>query len=99
MSDNKLEYAALSYVWGEAKEGNYIICNGQRLPVTDNSHNALIHLRRELRPRRLWVDAICIDQTASNASIRERNHQVQRMGQVYHCATQVLIWLDKSGSE
>ncbi|KAJ9604268.1 hypothetical protein H2200_011102 [Cladophialophora chaetospira] len=36
-----------------------------------------------------WIDAICIDQQ----SIRERNHQVQQMGQIYSGASEVIVWL------
>ncbi|KAK8064132.1 hypothetical protein PG996_008784 [Apiospora saccharicola] len=91
-SNMKVDYEAVSYVWGKAERGDYVICNGQRLPVTDSCYDALVCLRQKIRSRRLWVDAICIDQSASSASTRERNHQVQRMGQVYHSATRVLIW-------
>ncbi|KAK7963525.1 heterokaryon incompatibility protein-domain-containing protein [Apiospora saccharicola] len=92
LSNMKVDYEAVSYVWGKAERGDYVICNGQRLPVTDSCYDALVCLRQKIRSRRLWVDAICIDQSASSASTRERNHQVQRMGQVYHSATRVLIW-------
>ncbi|KAK7936004.1 hypothetical protein PG985_001499 [Apiospora marii] len=93
LSDLQTEYEALSYVWGAANENKYVTCAGQRLFVTDNCHDALVRLRRKFRPRTLWVDAICIDQVVGDTSSRERNHQVQRMGQVYHSATRVIIWL------
>ncbi|KAK8113420.1 hypothetical protein PG984_013946 [Apiospora sp. TS-2023a] len=99
LSDIEVEYEALSYVWGEANKGKYIICGGKRLPVTDNCHDALVRLRRKHQPRRLWVDSICIDQSASDASMTERNHQVQRMGQVYNRAIRVIVWLATKGTE
>ncbi|KAK0727322.1 heterokaryon incompatibility protein-domain-containing protein [Lasiosphaeria miniovina] len=57
-----------------------------------NLHSALKQLRYSNRPRRLWVDAVCINQD----DIDERNVQVMRMGATYSLATRVVIWL---GSE
>jgi hypothetical protein len=37
----------------------------------------------------LWIDAICIDQ----ATMKEKNHQVQQMGSIYKTAKEVWIWL------
>ncbi|KAI3585791.1 heterokaryon incompatibility protein-domain-containing protein [Fusarium oxysporum f. sp. albedinis] len=37
----------------------------------------------------LWVDALCIDQT----NIKERGHQVNRMGEIYKKADKVVVWL------
>jgi hypothetical protein len=39
--------------------------------------------------RVLWIDALCINQL----SIGERNHQVGLMGEIYHGAQAVLVWL------
>ncbi|KAF4870721.1 Heterokaryon incompatibility protein 6, OR allele [Colletotrichum siamense] len=63
--------------------------NGEKLSVTHNLHIALTHLRHLENDRVLWVDAVCIDQT----NHKERSHQVQRMGNVYRQATQVVVWL------
>ncbi|KAK0611195.1 hypothetical protein B0T14DRAFT_529931 [Immersiella caudata] len=49
-------------------------------------------LRRLCDPRkirRLWVDAICIDQ----ANIRERNHQVRSMAAIFCEAQRVVVYL------
>ena len=37
----------------------------------------------------IWIDAICIDQTNQ----RERNLQVNLMGEIYHRARAVVVWL------
>ncbi|KAK8011020.1 hypothetical protein PG990_009985 [Apiospora arundinis] len=92
-SDVKVQYEALSYVWGDATQGKSILFAGKRLGVTDNCHDALVHLRRKMRSRTLWVDAICIDQVENETSTKERNLQVQKMGQIYHSASRVIIWL------
>lgn len=83
------QYEALSYVWGSPKGNETILCHGEPLHVTENCLAALRHLRQQRRPRILWVDALCIDQS----SLEERNHQVALMGEVYRMARCVLIWL------
>ena len=44
--------------------------------------------RQELR--RLWIDAICINQ----ASLKEKNQQVPMMADIYGGAARVLVWLE-----
>lgn len=43
------------------------------------------------------MDAICIDQSQSDAGTAERNEQVKLMGQIYHVASCVIVWLGKAG--
>ncbi|KAK7921669.1 hypothetical protein PG985_009691 [Apiospora marii] len=76
-------YEALSYVWGAAEGSCAINCDGGEL--------LLKQLRRKYRIRALWIDAICIDQTAAGEP--ERNEQIKNMGQVYANASTVLVWL------
>jgi hypothetical protein len=85
-----LQYEALSYVWGSPVGDKRILCSGKELFVTTNCLSALRYLRRKHKPRILWIDAICIDQT----SLSERSHQVELMGEVYSMAHKTLIWLD-----
>ncbi|KAH7068734.1 heterokaryon incompatibility protein-domain-containing protein, partial [Paraphoma chrysanthemicola] len=76
------DYEALSYCWGSSGNSKSCIWDGLRLPD---------------RPRRLWVDALSIDQH----NIGERHHQVQMMSNIYRYATSVLIWLgeeDEAGT-
>lgn len=93
-------YEALSYVWGPPAPGHAIHLNDdqQTLQVTPNCLEALRYLRPRLslsgrRGRVLWVDAICIDQTHSEASIQERNAQVTMMDAIYIRAVKVVAWL------
>ncbi|KAJ8132959.1 hypothetical protein O1611_g671 [Lasiodiplodia mahajangana] len=86
-------YEALSYVWGERVGTIPIICHGKPLLVTPNCHHALIHLRLSSERRRMFIDAICIDQRSGESSQRERENQVASMGQVYEKALRVVIWL------
>jgi hypothetical protein len=45
-------------------------------------------------PRRIWVDAICINQQ----DLRERSQQVSIMRDIYRRATDVVIWLGEDDS-
>jgi hypothetical protein len=83
------KYEALSYCWGDPADNVRITVDGVDIDVTRNLESALRHLRRSMTPRRLWVDAVCINQL-DNA---ERAVQVSRMSQIYAQASCVLIWL------
>jgi hypothetical protein len=87
--DDQVDYEALSYVWGEQNPDVDVVCEGEKLALTNNCRTALQRLQYNSRGRMLWVDAICIDQ----GSISERNHQVRLMREIYSRARQVLIWL------
>ena len=86
--DDNPAYEALSYRWGTQNERRHISLNGHDFEVSLNLEQALIRLR-SLTPRKIWVDAICIDQTSN----KERNHQVSMMRSIYERATQVCVWL------
>src|ERR1700712_3139596 len=72
-------FEALSYVWGTSVLDRPIICNGEKLYVTQNCEVALRRFRKKSKARNLWVDSICIDQT----STKERNQQVKLMKEIY----------------
>lgn len=57
--------------------------------VTRNLKEALLALRYQHETRRLWVDAICINQMDAT----EKTHQVGHMNKIYESAEQVLVWL------
>ena len=82
-------YEALSYAWDDAQVRLSIHLQAQEFLVTTNLHSALFELRRRLKPRVLWVDALCIDQCNSV----ELGSQVQNMRKIYQYACQVLVWL------
>jgi hypothetical protein len=89
-----LEYAALSYAWGDlSKPRHDIYVNGQRRAVTENCELALRELRRvateESDVMIIWIDAICIDQDNNN----ERSSQVLAMRDIYRNATNLVVWL------
>ena len=90
-------YEALSYVWGkptvfestiQCQDGEDETSAGS-LAITANLGTALLAYRHAVKPRRLWVDAICIKQEDQD----ERQAQVRMMGDIFHNASQVLCWL------
>ncbi|KAI1735701.1 heterokaryon incompatibility protein-domain-containing protein [Xylaria scruposa] len=94
-----IQYAALSYVWGDPNITEDVLVNGFTLSVTTNLASALRNFRQYGFPENeesekleyLWVDAICINQ--SDDAIPERNRRVAFMGQIYSTASSVLCWL------
>jgi hypothetical protein len=89
LGDETTKYEALSYVWGEADNNYYVHMRSGLLRISTNLFGALRQLRGSDEPRHLWVDAMCIDQ----ATTKEKNHQVQRMFDIYSRAESVVIWM------
>jgi hypothetical protein len=89
--DERPSYYALSYVWGDPQVTTPVILDRSKVLVTTNLELALRHLRqqRRLYPRRLWADALCINQN----DIGERSHQVGLMKDIYSKAIAVFAWL------
>lgn len=57
--------------------------------ITRNLEGALRALRGTHYKRRLWIDAICINQMNDS----EKTHQVGQMNLIYASAKQVIVWL------
>jgi hypothetical protein len=92
-------FEALSYVWGSRGPSNDVsiltrasdgVKETSSLSVTPNCLSALRALRFRLGARRLWIDAICINQD----SLEEKNQQVPLMATIYGSAENVLVWLN-----
>ncbi|RYO82603.1 hypothetical protein DL763_008186 [Monosporascus cannonballus] len=88
-------YEAVSYTWADEK-GDDSICRkiqcghgDQFIGITKNCEAALLRLRKRDADRRLWIDAVCIDQS----NIQERNHQVKNMIAIFRSALRVLVFL------
>jgi Heterokaryon incompatibility protein (HET) len=86
---SRLQYDALSYVWGDPENQKDIEVDGACYRVSANLFEALWHLRRERVSRVLWADAICINQRDD----REKSQQVMMMADIYRNARTVQIWL------
>lgn len=85
-------YDALSYVWGSTDNPRFISVGKHDLPVTENLHKALSHLRYDKFERILWVDALCINQEDE----REKERQIPLMPRIYGQATSVIVWLGEA---
>jgi hypothetical protein len=66
-----------------------ILMDTRTLKVSSILEKALRRLRSSWRPRLLWTDAVCIDQSCSN----DKTHHVRLMHTIYRCAHKVLVWL------
>ena len=107
--DSSPEFQALSYTWGSPypdEDGDSdgerrsrdlelptrscnLDCSEGYLLVTKNLLDALYQLRDNESDLQLWIDAICINQS----DVRERTSQVTLMGDIYHTAEAVIVWL------
>ncbi|KAE9366554.1 hypothetical protein N431DRAFT_384418, partial [Stipitochalara longipes BDJ] len=80
------KYTALSYVWGDRCNRRPIRLNGFATTITANLAVVLRRLRNEKKALKIWIDAVCINQTDS----AEKSHQVQnaKMG--------TILWLGEA---
>jgi hypothetical protein len=88
-------YVALSYSWGLKERYADIQLNGVLVPVGRNLWEFLRQMREQRQYVELWVDALSIDQ----ANVRERNHQVKMMREIYMGAHSVVVWLGDADDE
>jgi len=91
--DDDPEYEALSYVWGSEANPKIISLNGGHMPITRNLAEALDHLSISDRPRKLWVDALCINQKDCS----EKSQQIQKMKDIYARAKRVVVFIGVLG--
>ncbi|KAI0458631.1 HET-domain-containing protein [Xylaria acuta] len=95
--EQRPQYEALSYTWGDRSVQHPIVVNavGSIVDVGQNCLFALRSLRRADEPRRLWIDALCINQT----DLKEKAEQIPIIGDVYQSASQTIIFLQYSGPD
>lgn len=86
------EYEAFPYVWGDLAVTKEIRLSGKPFFITADLESALQRLRFPDTTRRLWADAICMDQK----NLAERSKQVQIMDKIYSGAVRVLVWLGEA---
>lgn len=103
------KYEALSYVWGQEKESfsihvvpetemdapSTLLAKASVILSRSNLITALKQLRHRDRRRKLWIDAICIDQSNDT----ERAEQVRKMSQIFSRAATVLLWLGPASND
>ncbi|KAH6640037.1 heterokaryon incompatibility protein-domain-containing protein [Truncatella angustata] len=95
-SEHIQPYEAISYVWGDPRPTEPISINDKATFATQSLASALQQLRLPDIDRRLWADAICINQSDLN----EKGYAVTMMGSIYESASRVIVWLgtDMSGT-
>lgn len=99
-----LDFQALSYVWkpgkfyvvkpdkfyyGHGTGESTMNCDSHDLTITPSLERALRHIRSNHELKRIWVDALCINQKDNE----ERSYQVLMMSSIYRKATKVVIWI------
>ncbi|PQE32936.1 Het domain-containing protein [Rutstroemia sp. NJR-2017a WRK4] len=91
LSFGQAKYTALSYAWGnhDGKDTALITVNDKIFHISRNLETALRYLRKEKKPKLLWIDAICINQHDNI----EKTYQVAAMSDIYHQAKRVVIFL------
>jgi len=91
---NNVEFAALSYEWGESERTVAIEIDGETLGIRKNLMRFL-HALPELRakqntlPTLFWIDSMCINQSDD----AEKPHQIRLLPDIYRRATCVISWL------
>ncbi|KAK4446381.1 heterokaryon incompatibility protein-domain-containing protein [Podospora aff. communis PSN243] len=83
------QYTALSYVWGDGPPTGEIWLDGEPRKIMETLDAALRDMRYRTRERRVWADALCINQD----DIQERTKQVPIMDRIYSLATETIIHL------
>jgi Heterokaryon incompatibility protein (HET) len=94
--DDAPKYEALSWAWGDASQTETILLHGEIWHAPQNLVAALRALRYTDKPRTLWIDALCINQSHAKSALHERGHQVSLMKGVYQSAERVIVWLGES---
>ncbi|KAI0875901.1 hypothetical protein GGS24DRAFT_453278 [Hypoxylon argillaceum] len=84
-------YDATSYTWGSPENPELIRCGSEQLWVQRNAFHMMLDLRRPDEPRKVWIDAVCINQ----CSLDERAAQVAIMHHIYRRAGATWVWLGR----
>ena len=84
-------YEALSYTWGPPTPTKLIHMGEERfLEIRENLYTSLLTIRKASSgSRRLWIDALCINQD----DLIEKGHEIKLMPKIYHTAVRALVWL------
>lgn len=82
-------YETISYCWGKTASKGWLFLDGYTVSFPAQAIAALKRMRFDDKPRTLWIDAICIDQS----NFDERSAQVSIMDQIYGMSAGNLIYL------
>ncbi|TGO46792.1 hypothetical protein BCON_0307g00030 [Botryotinia convoluta] len=87
-------YEALSYCWEDASIKVPITANRKKFGITTSLFAAMQKLRKPDVIRRIWIDAICINQNDND----EKTTQVRIMRDIYQKTERCLVWLGEFGN-
>jgi hypothetical protein len=91
-----LQFTALSWTWGpQVSNSKTIRLNDIPHSIRPSLYEALEALRSPDESRRLWVDAVCINQHDDE----EKSSQIPLMASIYRLADHVLVWLGKEAND
>jgi hypothetical protein len=87
---DEFAYEAISYTWGSPVFSHDLFFDDKTLMnITPSLSDALRRFRLPLSTRRLWVDAVCINQSDNS----EKSTQIPLMARIFGEAQRVLVWL------
>nr|OQO16477.1 hypothetical protein B0A51_13963 [Rachicladosporium sp. CCFEE 5018] len=93
--ENAPAFEAISYHWDVHAPPELVHYDGVAVNVSGTISSLLYQLRCKNKPRKLWIDEMCINQQ----DVDEVTSQVKQMGRIYATARGVIIWLgDADGS-
>ncbi|WPB06863.1 uncharacterized protein RHO25_011523 [Cercospora beticola] len=81
------KYESISYVWGDAKELETLVIDGETYKYSASCVAALRRTRFSSVIRTVWIDAVCINQK----NLEERAQQVALMGDIYRSSIGNLV--------
>lgn len=93
-SDFDSDYEALSYTWNGNVKSHGVIVDDLYMCITVNLFAALRRLRSG-QPRRLWIDAICINQNDD----AEKTIQIAQMSHIFMDARRVVAWIGEDSPD
>lgn len=88
------KYDAVSYTWADESGDDHLssaihcLTSDSKISITRNCEAALKRLRLPNKRRKLWVDAVCINQHSDT----ERSQQVSLMSEIYKNARSVIAY-------
>lgn len=85
LQDLPIPYKAVSYVWGVPEFSHSLMYEGISLKITHSADTMLRYLRKGKDSRRLWVDAVCINQCDVVEKGRRLRSWIEYMGGLWKC--------------
>lgn len=86
-------YEAISYVWGvDPRKPHPVILDYKQFYVSTNVYQILCRRSSLFRPRLIWIDSICINQSSDV----EKSDQVKMMRDIYERASHVFVCLGEN---